>query len=56
MLEILVFIGSMLLIFSVSYTIKLFTSKEDHLPHIDCGRILNAEGKPERQTTPVINL
>ena len=56
MLEILVFIGSILLTFSMGYTIKLFNSKQDHLSDIDCGRILDENGKPSRQTTSVINI
>jgi len=56
MLEILVFFGSIGLVLSIGYTIKLFTAKKDHLPDIDCGRILDKDGKPTRQTTYVIDL
>lgn len=56
MLEFLLFIGSIVLIFSIGYTIKLLTSKQEHLSDIDCGRILDINGKPVRQTTPVINI
>jgi len=55
MFELFLFFSSLLLILSISYTLKIFKSSKNYSVY-DVGRIVDKNGKPTRQIIDVVDI